>query len=92
MSYFLLGEGKIPTNNQREETWDIDGFPRHLCDGKFGLNYKRPKKINPQPYFSQRLTNVDKRFSKDADWVFIAQQYVERFALERQISISYQKG
>ena len=41
---------------------------------------------------TQRLLNVDKRFSKDPDWLFIAQQYVERHAIERQISISYQKG
>ena len=87
------GEGKVVTNYLREEDFDIAGFPRHFPDGKYGLNWKkRMKKITPQQFFSQRLLNVDKRFAKDYDFLFVAQQYVERYALERQIDVSMQKG
>ena len=68
------------------------GYPRHFCDGKYGLKADRIKIISPQQYFSQRILNVDKRFVKDATFLFVAQQYVERHALERQINISTQKG
>ena len=50
------------------------------------------KTISPQQYFSQRVLNVDKRFARDEDFLFVAQQFVERYALERQINISAQKG
>ena len=87
------GEGKVVTNYLREEDFDIAGFPRHFPDGKYGLNDKnRPRRITPQQYFTQRLLNVDKRFAKDFDFLFVAQQYVERYALERQIDVSMQKG
>ena len=87
------GEGKVVSNYMREEDFDTAGFPRHFPDGKYGLNWKkRMKKITPQQFFSQRLLNVDKRFAKDSDFLFVAQQYVERYGLERQIDVSMQKG
>ena len=86
------GENKIPTNFLMENDFDIAGFPRHFPDGKGGLHFKRPKKITPQQYFTQRLLNVDKRFSRDPDFLFVAQYYVERYGLKRQIDISMQKG
>ena len=43
-------------------------------------------------YFNQRLLNVDERFSKDFCYLFMASYYVERLALERQISISGLRG
>ena len=36
--------------------------------------------------------NKDNRFAKDPDFVFMAQQYLERHAFENQISISVQRG
>ena len=86
------GEGKVPTYWLREKDFDIGAFPRHHPDGKYGLKEERKTKISLQDYFTQRLFNVDKRFAKDPDYLFIAQYYVERNALERQIDISYQKG
>ena len=86
------GEGKVPTYWLREKDFDIAAFPRHHPDGQYGLGHYRDVKISLQEYFTQRLFNVDKRFANDADYLFIAQYYVERNALERQIDISYQKG
>ena len=86
------GEGKIPTNWLREKDFDIAAFPRHHPDGRYGLAEDRNPKISLQEYFTQRLFNVDKRFASDPDYLFIAQYFVERNALEKQINISYQKG
>ena len=87
------GEGKVPTYWLREKDFDVGAFPRHHPDGKYGLREEERKiKLSLQEYFTQRLFNVDKRFAKDPDYLFIAQYYVERNALERQIDISYQKG
>ena len=85
------GEGKVPTNWLREEDFDTAAFPRHHPDGKYGVAEKRDPKLSLQEYFTQRLFNVDKRFAKDPDYLFIAQYFVERNALEQQINISYQK-
>ena len=86
------GESKTPTNYMREENFLETAFPRHFPDGKYGLFHNRPKKITPQQYFNQRLLNVDKRFSSDYGFLFVAQQYTERHAIERNISICMKKG
>jgi hypothetical protein len=36
--------------------------------------------------------NKNKKFSKDPDFVFVAQQYLEKHSFENQISISLQRG
>lgn len=86
------GQGKVPTNYMRDKDFDISSYPRHFPDGKYGLNCERPIRITPQQFFTQRLLNFDKRFSKDYGFLFVAQQFVERYSLERQINISMQKG
>ena len=42
------GEGKIPTNLMRDESWDINAFPSLFPSGRYGLNYERAKKLSPQ--------------------------------------------
>ena len=69
-----------------------EGFPRHFVDGKYGPHFKREKKLSFQQFFCQRIQNVDKRFAKDEDFIFVAQQVNERNQLEKQIDISVQKG
>ena len=86
------GEGKILSYWLREDDCDIAAFPRHHPNGMYGLKWDRKIKLSLQEYFTQRLFNVDKRFARDPDYLFIAQYFVERNALEKQIDISYQKG
>ena len=87
------GEGKIPEEWLREPTFDIDAFPHLFPDGKYGLHYEeRPRKITPAKYFPQRILNQNNAYAKDSDYVFMAQQYLERFALERQIDMSMLHG
>ena len=76
----------------RDEHFDIDAFPMHHGDGNYGLKHKRKTKIHPHKYFSQRIMNHDKRWRKDSSYVFVAQQYVERHAIERNIGVSMTKG
>ena len=68
------------------------GFPKHHPTGKNGLHHPREQKLSPQTYFTVRILSSDCRFSMDMPYLFLAQQYVERWALERQIDISGQKG
>ena len=86
------GEGKSATNLMREENFDVQAFPKHHPSGRFGLHFKRKLKLTPQMYFSQRLLNADERFSKDSCYLFMASYYIERLALEKQISISGRRG
>ena len=87
------GEGKIPGDWLRDTTFDIEAFPHLFPDGKYGLYFdKRPKKISPAKYFPQRILNQNNIFAKDPDYVFMAQMFVERYALEKQINMSLLHG
>ena len=76
----------------REENFDVKAFPSLHPTGRFGLHHERDEQLSAQKYFGQRLLNEDERFSKDLSYLFMAQHFVERTALESQISIAGQKG
>ena len=83
------GEGKKPEDWLREPTFDIDAFPHLHANGRNGLlDPDRPKPITPAKYFPQRILNKNNVFAKDHDYIFMAQAYMERYALERQIDMS----
>ena len=86
------GEGKIPEDWLREKSFDIEAFPHLFPNGKFGMHSDRPKKLTPSKYFPQRITNENNMFAKDHDYIFMAQQFLERYALERQINMSALNG
>ena len=86
------GEGKLVSNWMRDDNFDVDAFPIHHSDGKYGLKYPREITIHPQQFYSQRIMNHDKRWSRDSSYLFVSQQYTERHALEREINISMNKG
>ena len=86
------GEGKRPEEWLRKPNFDIDAFPHLHPDGKYGLYYDRPKKITPAKFFPQRILNKCTAFAKDPDYLFMSQQYLERYALERQIDMSLLGG
>ena len=86
------GEGKIPQNYLREENFDVKAFPRHHPTGSYGLDHPRERKIPAQKFFCQRLLNRDPRFANDMSYLFMAQQRVERAALESQLRLAGRKG
>ena len=86
------GEARKPQEWLREPTFDIDAFPHLHPEGKFGLHYKRPRPISPPKYFAQRVMHYNDKFARDADYIFMAQQYLERHLLESQISMTMKSG
>ena len=43
-----------------------------FCYGKGGFNTERPRKLTYRKYFNQCLLDVDGRFAKDLDYLFVA--------------------
>ena len=86
------GEGKIPTNWLREKDNDIDSFPELHPEGKFGLDHDRSQKLTKNKYFGQRIMNEEPMYSENADYLFMAQQSVERSAIEREINMAMSQG
>ena len=54
--------------------------------------FQRSKSLTPSKYFASKVLNKNPQFAKDPDFVFVAQQYVERFDLERKIEVAMRKG
>ena len=71
------GEGQIPipimTDTQFEELCNPDKF----CFGSGGFCEKHPKSITLRKYFNQRILDVDGRFARDVEYLFVAQYSVE---------------
>ena len=87
------GQRKKLSNWLSEEDHDINAFPDLFPNGRCGLNdAERTRKISPGQNYSQKVLNVDPRFSQDPDFIFIAQQSLEKHRFENQISISCQRG
>ena len=72
--------------------FDIRAFPHLFPQGKFGIDFKRQKKLSPSKYFNQRIMNKDQRCAVNPSYIFVAQQFVERSILQSQGNISMQKG
>ena len=70
----------------------MKAFPCLHPRGRFGLKYKREKKVTPSMYFTQRLCNEKPMFAKNLPYLFMAHQYVERQMLQQQMTISGLKG
>ena len=86
------GEGKIPNNWLRATNFLLRAFPWLFSKGRYGLYHKREIKLSPLQFFSQRLLNVNTQFARDPDFLFVAEQFCERHAIEKQIDISGKKG
>ena len=86
------GEGKIPTNWLREKDNDIDSFPELHVEGKYGLDEPRIQKLSRAKYFGQRIMNENTMYSENPDYVFMAQQACERYAIEREIHMAMSHG
>ena len=71
------GEGQkhlpILADPKFEEMCNPDKYPF----GKGGYLTKRPHHITPRKYFNQRILDVDGRFAKDIEYLFVAQYTVE---------------
>ena len=61
------------TDSNFETMSNPEKFP--ISDGCFAAG--RPRKLTYRKYFNQRLLDVDGRFAKDIDYLFVAQYIVE---------------
>ena len=87
------GENRIPNDFLRDHKLEILAFPYLFPDGQFSLTFEsRPIKLTPHKYFAQRILNKDTRFAQCPEYIFVAQQFVERFDVERQINIAMRTG
>ena len=59
-------------------------------DGKGGINEERKVKITKGDFYSTKFLNKNKMYAKNSDYLFVAQQHLERHLLEGQINISGQ--
>ena len=70
-------EGEKPLNIMTDSNFEAmsnpDKFP--FANGTF--TSERPKKLTYRKYFNQRLLDVDGRFARDLDYLFVAQYIVE---------------
>ena len=82
----------MPSNFLRSEDIDTTGFVRYHCDGKYGWKYEREKKLSGSQYFSTRVMQYLLPFGEDPDYIFVAQQIVERLSVENKINVCMQKG
>ena len=86
------GEGKVPVNFLRDKHFEGKAYPRHFPTGQYDIHHERDIKLNHTMYFNQRVNNADPRFCKDPSYIFMAQAFLERENLEKQMNIAGRKG
>ena len=87
------GERKKLTLWYREDNHDRKAFPELFPDGNCGLHdQNRKRKISATQNYNHKVLNKNRKFAEDPDFVFVAQQYLERHSFENQIAVSVQRG
>ena len=87
------GEKKKLSDWLREENQDRKAFPHLVNDGRNGLYDKnRKRKLSASQNYSHKILNKNKKFAEDSDFIFVAQQYLERYSFENQASVLIQRG
>lgn len=86
------GEGKIPESLLFCENWDALAYPVLHPHGINNLHEKRKVKLDDDLYFKQRINNIDPRFRKNASYIFAAEYYLSKKALQKNIDLSYKRG
>ena len=86
------GENKVPNNYLRDHKLEVLAFPHLFPNGRNHLHDQRPIRLTPHKYFPQRILNKNTAFAKNADYIFVAQQIIERHDIERQIDIAMKSG
>ena len=86
------GENRDLSDWIRQTNFDVIAFFFLHPTGKNGIDEKRKVALTKARYIDQRINNQNSQWAKNATYVFVAQQYLEKHRVERQISISMQKG
>ena len=70
-------EGEKPLNIMTDVSFEAMSNPDKFPYGTGTFSSKRPRKLTYRKYFNQRLLDVDGRFARDLDYLFVAQYIVE---------------
>ena len=70
-------EGQRPLSIMTDTNFEAMFNPDKFCFGDGTFSTERPKKLTYRKYFNQRLLDVDGRFARDLDYLFVAQYIVE---------------
>lgn len=70
-------EGEKPLNIMTDSNFEAMSNPDKFPFGTGTFSSERPKKLTYRKYFNQRLLDVDGRFARDLDYLFVAQYIVE---------------
>ena len=70
-------EGEKPLNMMIDINFEAMSNPEKFPYGTGTFSSKRPRKLTYRKYFNQRLLDVDGRFAKDLDYLFVAQYICE---------------
>ena len=70
-------EGQKPLSIMTDSSFEAMFNPDKFCYGDGIFSNDRPRKLTHRKYFNQRLLDVDGRFAKDLDYLFVAQYIVE---------------
>ena len=70
-------EGEKPLNIMADSHFEAMSNPDKFPFGNGTFSSERPKKLTYRKYSNQRLLDVDGRFARDLDYLFVAQYIVE---------------
>ena len=70
-------EGQKPLFIMSDPNFELMYNPDKFCYGEGGFGSKRERKITYRKYFNARLQDIDGRFARDLDYLFVAQYIVE---------------
>ena len=70
-------EGEKPLNIMTDSNFEAMSNPDKFPYGVGTYSSERPRKLTYRKYFNQRLLDVDGRFSRDIDYLYVAQYIVE---------------
>ena len=70
-------EGERPLGFMTDPNFEAMCNPDKFPYGNGTFSSERPRKLTYRKYFNQRLLDVDGRFAKDLDYLFVAQYIVE---------------
>ena len=70
-------EGQKPLFIMSDPQFELLCNPDKFCYGNGGFSKERPRKLTYRKYFNARLLDIDGRFARDLDYLFVAQYIVE---------------
>ena len=76
----------------KKEYVSIESVQIGNVEGKYGLDHERSQKLTRIKYYGQRIMNEKTMYSENANYLFMAQQSVERSAIEREINMAMSQG